>query len=290
MFPTHPEQPSGEGFDTIGSLDSEASRTLFAGLLETRPTLESALVEAGLKDHDITLENSIEFSSVALRDPEIGALGLTEDEAGAISCYTLEGPGGTKAPYKVVNECLAESRDRASLFAIRKFLYLLLSGLRKLPRSRPSAGQVFYRGITRKVPTTKEEADGHQFYEKGRTVTWWGFTSTTTDLGTTNAFLKSAQPSTLFNIGGRDLWGYSIKKFSPFPREEEILLEPETKVLVTGVIALGNSLLIDLALQQRDRLVLEDIIPVGVGAITCLPQRKDEKDVNDTMKGDECNQ
>lgn len=278
MFSTYSKQFSGEGLDLISSLDSEASRTLFAGVVESKPTLESALIEAGFKDYDITLENSVEFSSVALRDPEIASLGLTDDEAGAISCYTLEGPGGTKAPYAIINECLSGSRDRASLFAIRKLLYLLLSGLRKLPRSRPSAGQIFYRGITQKVPIAEDEANGHQFYAKGRTVTWRGFTSTTTNFGTTNAFLKRAQQSTLFNIGGKDLWGYSIKKFSLFPNEEEILLEPETRVLVTGVIALGDSLLIDLALQQRDRLVLEDIIPVRVGVKQDLTQRKQEMD------------
>ena len=220
--------------DIIDSLNSEASMKQFRGLPKFKPTLEDALREAGVPNHDIVLKNAMEFSSLAREDPEIASLDLTDDEAGAISCYTLESAEDIKSPYEVINQGLAGSRNRTTLFSTRKLIFLLLSGLRKLPRTSPSKGQIFYRGIKKKVPTTQEEANGHQFYAKGRTVTWWGFTSTTTDLEATQKFINGIPASTLFNIGGEDLWGYNIKAFSPFLSEEEILLEPEAKIIVNG--------------------------------------------------------
>ena len=203
------------------------------------------------------------YAKIALKNEEVSSLGLTEDEAGAIACYTLQ-PKGSKPIYEVINEILAGSRNRANLNTSRRLLYLLLSGLRKLPRFRPSAGQQFYRGIRCKVPQTKEEAAGHQYYAKGLTVTWWGFTSTTTDFDVVNTFIEDAPERTLFIIGGADLWGYNIKPFSSFSDEEEILLEPESNVLVNGVVP-GTPLTVNVTLQKLDHLVLEDIIPVASG-------------------------
>ena len=251
--------------DAIDSLNSEVSKDMFKGFLRRKPTLEMALREAGVPNHDIVLDNAMEYADNARDDPEIASLGLTDDEAGAISCYTLQSAKGVKSPYDIINYGLAGSRDRTGLFSTRKLIYLLLSGLRKLPRTRPSRGQMFYRGIRLRVPRTKEEANGHQYYGDGRTVTWWGFTSTTTSLKATQNFIKGAQASTLFNIGGEDLWGYDIKAFSPFKKEEEVLLEPETKIFIKedGNIELGTTLVIHVTIQKFEHLVLEDIIPVG---------------------------
>ena len=252
--------------EIIESLDAEASRRQFRGLLKFKPTLEKALREAGVPNHDIVLENSIEFSSLAREDPEIAELGLTDDEAGAISCYTLEAAEGIKSPYAIINQGLAGSRNRATLSSTRKLIYLLLSGLRKLPRFRASRGQIFHRAIKVRVPQSRGEANGRQFYAKGRTVTWWGFTSTTTDLGAMQDFIDGASESTLFNIGGEDLWGYDIKAFSQFWGEKEILIEPEAKIFVDGILTHGTLTTINVTLQKFEKLILEDIIPVGIAA------------------------
>ena len=117
------------------------------------------------------------------------------------------------------------------------------------------------------MPITKEEAEikgWNQYYTNGETVTWWGFTSTATDMGVTKNFISKAAESTLFIIGGADLWDYDIKAFSKYPEETEVLLEPEAKVkVVSDVIPLGSSLIINVELQPFTHLVLEDIIPVG---------------------------
>ena len=247
-----------DDFQIHDSLDS-ASR-MFVGLPDSPPSLERALSDAGIEGIASILEDSREFANIARSSPEISILGLTDDEAGAIACYTLQGTQGAKSPYEVINEGLAGSGGRTSLYPSRKLIYLFLSGLRKLPRFRLAPGQMLYRGISTKVPTSEAEAKGHQFYEEGKIVTWWGFTSTTTDLGVTNKFISAAAASTLFNIGGKDLWGYDIQPFSPF-EEKEILLEPETKVVVGGIASFGASLVVHVELQPFARLVLEDIIP-----------------------------
>ena len=280
---------SGRSFvgdsDVYGSLDD--SSKLFIGFPKSKPTLEMALREAKIPDHDIILANAMEFAGQAREDPEIAPLGLSADEAGAISCYTLEVNGG-KSPYSIINEGLAGSRNRAGLSSTRRLVYLLLSGLRKLPRFRPSSEpKMLYRGIRRKVPTTREGAMAtnergeiltHQYYAEGRTVTWWGFTSTTTNLSATQSFIDGAKESTLFNIGGDDLWGYKIKAFSPFSDEEEVLLEPESKVFVNGKVVLGNSLLVNVTLRKAERLVLEDIIPVGNPAMPRIVEEEEEEE------------
>lgn len=244
------------------SINSDYSKKLFSSLPGNRISLEDALISAGFENYESILRESTRLVNLAREIPEIDGLDLTDDEAGAISCYTLQVEEGNKSPYEVINEALAKSRDRKELMFTRKLIYLLLCGLRKLPRFRPSTGQVLYRGLRLK------KENGHQYYAKGRIVTWRGFTSTTTDITATNDFIEKTQASILFNIGGVDLWGYDIKAFSPFQDEEEILLEPEAKVLVDGTVPLGKSHVINVNLQPFDHLVLEDIVSAnGVVAI-----------------------
>ena len=131
------------------------------------PALEIALTEAGIQSMASVLENSREFAGIALQSPEISSLGLTDDEAGAIACYTLELPQGVKSPYEVINEGLAGSRNRSTLSTARRLIYLFLNGLRKLPRYIVPPGETLYRGVRRRVPTTPAEANGHQYYAKG---------------------------------------------------------------------------------------------------------------------------
>ena len=254
------------GYEVFDSLNKSVS--LFECLPEMKPTLREALVDIGLPNERIEsiLKDCKEFTNKARKVPEIAKCGFSDDEAGAIICYTHD-LMGVKSMYKIINESLAVHRDRKSLLATRKLMYLLLSGLRKLPPISPTTKKV-YRGIRVNVPTTKEEATDdkkvHQFYAEGRTVTFWGFTSTTADLEAVNEFIKGAPESTLFIISGEPLWGYDISAFSLLEKEKEILFEPETKIVVDKVLkqgATGKTLVIEATLQRSD-FVLEKIIPV----------------------------
>lgn len=57
-----------------------------------------ALRSAGIQNHDIVLEDAMLYADIALENEGISSLGLTEDEAGAIACYTLQ-TEGPKSPY-----------------------------------------------------------------------------------------------------------------------------------------------------------------------------------------------
>ena len=151
-------------FDVTEPIDT--SKRLFIRFPRAKPTLEEALSDANVQNRESILRASKGLADRAREDPEIAKLGLSDDEACAIACYTLEAEDG-RSPYRVINEGLAGSRDRDGLSSIKKLMYLFLSGLRKLPRFRPSAGQRLHRGMRAKVPTSKDEANGHQFYERG---------------------------------------------------------------------------------------------------------------------------
>lgn len=247
-----------EDQEIFDSLD--AAKKLFMKLPMSIPTLEQALTEAGLNDVDTILQNSKEFAGIAMEQPEIRALNLTEDEAAAISCYTVQGSKDDKSPYEIINGGIANNRSKNSLFTTRKLIFLFLSGLRKLNRYNIEFGKQLYRGLKVKVPLTEGEANGHQYYVTGRTITWWGFTSTSININVINKFINDCPASTLFSISGIGMWGYDIQPFSPY-EEKEILLEPEAKVKAIGSVTLSSSVVVNVELQPYTHLVLEGILP-----------------------------
>ena len=233
---------------------------LFSGLVDCVPTFEEALSYAEIENQQNITNDSQELARNALKKESIKRLGLTFDECVAISCYTQEIDGGKGSPYKVINEGIAVTRNQKSLMKLRKLLFLFISGLRKLPRSRPT-NNVFYRGIKTKAPLSPTEANGHQFYAEGNIVTWWGFTSTSEKVNVIKNFATGSTGSTTFNIVGKDLWGYKLTDFSLFD-EAEILLEIEAKVKVLAVVETSESAVsIKLELQPFTHLVLESVIP-----------------------------
>ena len=123
-------------------------------------------------------------------------------------------------PYRIVNRNFTEMKRASGL------LYLVMSGLRKLPRV---TGRTLYRGVRGGVSLDKDH------YHKGNVVTWSALSSTSPDLNTTKAFLAKGSKSgkeagTLFIIDKG--WGYDIQPYSLFPDEEEIILEPERARIV----------------------------------------------------------
>ena len=260
----------------------ENARNKFWKFVDSPPTLEEALKTAKIPDHDVVLADSIRQGKAAMKKLGQVISHLTNDEAGAIACYTLE--LGDQSLYKIANTAISTTRSNQGLNASIKFIYLLLSGLRKLPRYVLKPGEKLYRGIATKVPTTPEEANGHQHYTKGLTVTWWSFTSTTTNPEVLNNFLSDATKTTLFTIGGEYLWGYDIQAFSDLP-ENEVLLEPEAKVMVTSVVRQGpSSLAIGVDLQPFDHLVLEDVIKIPEEPIPKKKQKLSSGSIPEGLK------
>ena len=176
--------PSGNQEPLIGSLNAEQSKEIFRKILEeynkTHFTFRNAFIEAFTKgpenervsDYKYFLIETKEFARTDTAVRYMREFHLTTDEVMAIRCYTMEAQGhNERSPYNILNTSLAATRNNSTLQRIGKFLFFLLSGLRKLKRFEAAEGQFFYRGISRQVYLSELEANGHQVYAKGEIIT-----------------------------------------------------------------------------------------------------------------------
>ncbi|MFB6531577.1 MULTISPECIES: ADP-ribosyltransferase domain-containing protein [unclassified Streptomyces] len=170
------------------------------------------------------LDRHIERSSVfgeskvaegALGDSAYGE-GLSADAISALHLYTCE-----SAFYREINAVL-RSPDRERLVPYLPYLRLLFSAMESLPaQTRP-----LWRGVA---------LDLRSQYPLGQTVTWWGVSSCTSELGVAKAFLGSRGRRTLFEV--TPARAVAIRRFSAFTGEEEYILAPGTRLKVTEVKA-----------------------------------------------------
>ncbi|MDI9889464.1 ADP-ribosyltransferase domain-containing protein [Streptomyces sp. HNM0645] len=165
---------------------------------------------SGLGRH---VDRSHEFGK--LRADEASG-GLSADAIAALHLYTCE-----SAFYREINAVL-RSQDRSGLVPYLPYLRLLFSAVSQLPvRTRP-----LWRGVS---------LDLRAQYPLGRTVTWWGVSSCTSELGVAKAFLGSRGKRTLFEVVPARAVG--IRDFSAFTGEDEFILLPGTQLRVTDVRA-----------------------------------------------------
>ncbi|MFF7295814.1 ADP-ribosyltransferase domain-containing protein [Streptomyces sp. NPDC008265] len=143
-----------------------------------------------------------------------GSGGLSADAIAALHLYTCE-----SAFYREINAVL-RSPDRSRLRPYLPYLRLLFSATAQLPaRTEP-----LWRGVA---------LDLRSQYPLGRTVTWWGVSSCTSEPGVARAFLGSRGKRTLFEV--TPVRAVGIRAFSAFTGEEEYILPPGTQLKVTGV-------------------------------------------------------
>ncbi|RSS80275.1 ADP-ribosyltransferase domain-containing protein [Streptomyces sp. WAC06614] len=142
------------------------------------------------------------------------ARGLSADEIAALYLYTCE-----SAFYREINAVLRHP-DRTKVVPYLPYLRLLFSAVSGLPaRTRP-----LWRGVS---------LDLRAQYPVGRTVTWWGVSSCTSELSVARSFLGSRGKRTLFEVTPARAVG--IRRFSAFTGEEEYILAPGTQLTVTDV-------------------------------------------------------
>ncbi|MET7754658.1 ADP-ribosyltransferase domain-containing protein [Streptomyces sp. NPDC005389] len=151
----------------------------------------------------------------ALGDSALGE-GLSADAISALHLYTCE-----SAFYREINAVL-RSPDRERVIPYLPYLRLLFSAMGSLPaQTRP-----LWRGVA---------LDLRAQYPLGQTVTWWGVSSCTSELGVAKAFLGSRGRRTLFEV--TPARAVAIRRFSAFTGEEEYILAPGTRLKVTEVKA-----------------------------------------------------
>ncbi|WP_405851277.1 ADP-ribosyltransferase domain-containing protein [Streptomyces sp. NBC_00090] len=173
-----------------------------------------------LANLDRFIERSSRFAETKVAEAEAGGGpygdGLSADAISALYLYTCE-----SAFYREINAVL-RSPDRERLVPYLPYLRLLFSAVAGLPaQTRP-----LWRGVG---------LDLRSQYPLGRTVTWWGVSSCTSELSVARAFLGSRGKRTLFEVTPARAVG--IRRFSAFTGEEEYLLAPGTQLKVTEVTA-----------------------------------------------------
>ena len=282
---------SSERFDFVGLeehgvVDSiDRISQLFTRLTKKPPTLEEALACMGYEKAKELAEQSTEKATDKLT--ELYAPDLTVEDVAVIFCYTLEWNekrlGDGESPHKKLNNSLSVDRSSAALKKTRGFLFLLLQALRKLPRFVPES-HTLYRGIRAHVQTEPDpEFPDRKPYAAGNKKTWWAFTSTTTSLEATRKFICNRE-STLFVVG-KSPWGYDISVFSDFPDEKEILLEPERKLKVTGVVRQGQHIIVNAEMVDTP-LILEKIVKAPKHVKAIKAKKSKVKEVPESLKAE----
>jgi hypothetical protein len=148
---------------------------------------------------------------------------LTEDEAGAIIYWTVSGSRNLHKDekisiYSLLNKSLL-TRTEELVKSWKPFLFYLLEGLKKMPTF---TGPV-YRGVSEKLSQKSNQ------YFVGNKIIWITGTSTS----------KKSEVRKSFAGGASQTWiiidvknGKSIESLSMFPGEEEVLLPPNTHLVV----------------------------------------------------------
>ncbi|MFF0473372.1 macro domain-containing protein [Streptomyces sp. NPDC004284] len=180
-------------------------------LLDFRKAVEP--VTRVLANLDRYIERSSRFAEAKAAEVD-GAGGLSADAISALYLYTCE-----SAFYREINAVL-RSPDRERVEPYLPYLRLLFSAVAGLPaQTRP-----LWRGVA---------LDLRSQYPLGRTVTWWGVSSCTSEPGVARSFLGSRGRRTLFEVTPARAVG--IRRFSAFTGEEEYILTPGTQLKVTDV-------------------------------------------------------
>ncbi|WUH78430.1 ADP-ribosyltransferase domain-containing protein [Streptomyces sp. NBC_00435] len=140
--------------------------------------------------------------------------GLSADAIAALYLYTCE-----SGFYREINAVL-RSPDRTRITPYLPYLRLLFSAVSGLPGHT----QPLWRGVS---------LDLRSQYPVGRTVTWWGVSSCTSEPKVARSFLGNRGKRTLFEVTPAHAVG--IRSFSAFTGEEEYILTPGTQLKVTDV-------------------------------------------------------
>ena len=230
-------------------------------------TLREALKTAGLKE-ELALKVVDECYKKAKNiDEDKLPRGMTVDDAAVIAMYTFD--FGTKElydcnPYRIINNALRERKNK-DLDKAKDLIYVLMKALRKIPIIH---GKDLYRGIIVDAydkPNRQGASSGGKpypklsDYAKGKELTWDALSSTSPDMGVTQNFLaRNTVPGKigiLFNI--KNGWGYDIQPFSMFPKESEILVEPERQFKVDAIVETNGLKIVNLIMYKTPILFPE---------------------------------
>ena len=173
---------------------------------------------------DIT-EYALEAQKKCFNSPQDG---LTIDESASIILYTQQWDKSENSLYRSLNKVLRDA-NRAPIVKYFAYMKLLITALCKLPSSPGK----FYRGV---------KFDLWKQFTVGQTVTWWAFSSCTSDpqVLESDSFLGKSGERTQFDIDCYSAKG--IRKYSFFEKESEFLLMAATQFKVISSMDAGHGL------------------------------------------------
>ena len=248
---TAEEEASGLNF--VRYLSSFANS---GGVPETSK-LSDLLNQAGVPDHKTVEYHCYEKAKAVASSGALSGGCVTIDDAAIIASFTFQDPSkpGDSAPFAILNNSLA-TRDASRLKAVLPYAIALLNALRKLKRY-VNRGHL-YRGI-----------DCKNTYKVGSEETWWRFSSTSLkkDIAIEN-FLGIEKGSTVTTYSGTVFiiskgWGYDIRPFSFYDKEEEIILDIERTVKILGVRT-GNIQEVDVELLDTAIVETPTMCPTNI--------------------------
>ena len=151
---------------------------------------------------------------------------LSRDQLAALLFYAA--PFSGNSFHALMNK---ELNSRRRLDAFLRIIWLIMQALKSCS---PFDGRLIFRGMKAALPAGK--------YLPGHTVTWHQFSSCTADVSVQRQFLGQQGDRTLFEIELTTEDARSIAPYSHNPDEKEVLLQPNTRFEVTGVVDGGNGL------------------------------------------------
>eukprot|EP01124_Arcella_intermedia_P021513 TRINITY_DN3014_c1_g4_i1.p1 TRINITY_DN3014_c1_g4~~TRINITY_DN3014_c1_g4_i1.p1 ORF type:complete len:378 (+),score=93.72 TRINITY_DN3014_c1_g4_i1:73-1206(+) len=204
-------------------------------LLQTDPlpfstSLESAM---GTNMDPLFYQSSLPYAKDKFqRLPEEKKHNLTQEQFYAIYFYTAQWPHSDKHLYNLLNATLS-SKDRSSSAGQWKhYLHYLLGAFRKIPKWQ--GNQDLYRGVQLDLVSLFPSK-----YKIGGIITWFSFSSTTTNLNVVKAFLPEGQQVTIFMINNA-FSGRCIQDYSVFNDECEVLLPPASRFEIVSITPFGT--------------------------------------------------
>lgn len=150
---------------------------------------------------------------------------INEDDFNIICSYTCEITQKDFSPFIILNKSLMSENGKSGIEKVTKYYYLLLTTLRKLEKKEYD---ILYRAIPNKIEL-----------EKGKTKTFWGFTSASTSFLEDQILMKPkliSKTYTIYQI--KNALGYDISLFHCLyegNEGKEILLEPEEKYEIEDI-------------------------------------------------------
>lgn len=175
---------------------------------------------------------------------------LTVDESASILLYSMEWEPRDKSFYIILNQTL-QAVNRNLLRPWFLYLRLVMTALAKLPSD--ARRLIVYRGV---------KVDLRAQYPTGSIIIWWGFSLCTTSLQVLNdeRTLGRSGTRTMFNIECHS--AKSIKSFSFYPAEEEVLLTPGCQFEVSSCLTQGEGLHIIYLKEIQPKFPLINPVPI----------------------------